>query len=134
MFLSLDCMHYKWKNCLAKWQVKIQTEDGKRSIILEVIANHTWTSRWKEASFCMVKGARGAKVKVLFQGLHMTHVILWFIISKFIFQVPLLKLHFKYKYILITNWFFIMYIMHSCPLSHIYEQHLLKSHFWNPYI
>jgi hypothetical protein len=51
----------------------------------------------------MVKGARGAKVKVLFQGLHMTHVILWFITSNFLFQVPPLKLHFTYKYILITN-------------------------------
>jgi hypothetical protein len=58
---------------------------------------------------------------------------LWFITSNFLFQVPTLKLQFRYKYIFITNWFYIMYIMHSCPLSHKYEQHLLKSHFWNIY-
>jgi hypothetical protein len=34
-------MHYKWNNCSAEWQEKIQIEDGKRSIILEPIANHT---------------------------------------------------------------------------------------------
>jgi hypothetical protein len=41
MFISLDCRHYKWKNCLAKWQEKIQSKDGKRYIILEAITNHT---------------------------------------------------------------------------------------------
>jgi hypothetical protein len=41
MFISLDCMHYKWKNCLIKWQEKIQIENGERFIILEAIANHT---------------------------------------------------------------------------------------------
>jgi hypothetical protein len=41
MFISLDYIHYKRKNCLAEWQEKIQIEDGKRSILLEAIANHT---------------------------------------------------------------------------------------------
>jgi hypothetical protein len=41
MFMSLDCMHYKWKNCSVEWQEKIQTKDGKKSIILKAIANHT---------------------------------------------------------------------------------------------
>jgi hypothetical protein len=77
-----------------------------------------------------VKGTRGAKVKVLFQGLHMTMSFLcWFIIYNFVFRIPHLTLHFKYKCIFITNSFYIIYIMHPCPLSHIYEQLLLKPHF-----
>jgi hypothetical protein len=43
-----------------------------------------------------------------------------------------LTLHFRYKYILITNLFYIMYTMHSCFLSHKHEQLLLKTHFQNP--
>jgi hypothetical protein len=51
-----------------------------------------------------VKGANGTKVKVIFQGLYMTHVVLcWFITLKFVFRVPLLTPHFTYKYILTTN-------------------------------
>ncbi len=34
--------------------------------------------------------------------------------------IPHLTFHFKYKYIPITNLFYIMYIMHSCPLIYIY--------------
>ncbi len=44
----------------------------------------------------------------------------WSITLNFVFQIPHLTLHFQYKYILITNWFYIMYIMHSCLLSYIY--------------
>jgi hypothetical protein len=52
----------------------------------------------------MIKVAKGTKVKVIFQGLHMTFVILcWFIILKLVFQVPSLTLHFRYNYIFITN-------------------------------
>jgi hypothetical protein len=54
----------------------------------------------------MVKGARGAKVKVLFQGLHITCVIFVLVYDfKFVFRIPLapLTLHFRYKYILTTN-------------------------------
>ncbi len=44
----------------------------------------------------------------------------------FEFWVPHLTLHFKYKYILSKNWFYIMYMMHSCPLSYKYEQLFVK--------
>jgi hypothetical protein len=50
----------------------------------------------------MVKGAKGTKVKVLFQGTHdMCHFFCWFITLNFIFWVPHLTLHLRYKYILI---------------------------------
>jgi len=46
----------------------------------------------------IVKGAKGAKVKVFFQGLHMTHVIFVLVYNfKFVFWVPSLTLHFRYK-------------------------------------
>jgi len=57
-----------------------------------------------------IKGARVAKVEVLFQGLHMTHVILVLVynfitcISNTLFNTTF----FIYKYILTTNWFYIM--------------------------
>jgi hypothetical protein len=53
----------------------------------------------------MVKEDMGTKIKVLFQGLHMTRMLFlyWFVTLKFVFQVPLLTLHFIYKYILTTN-------------------------------
>jgi len=52
----------------------------------------------------MVKEAKGAKVKVIFQGLHMTHVIFVLLYNfKFCFLGTPLALHFKYKYILTTN-------------------------------
>jgi hypothetical protein len=51
-----------------------------------------------------VKGTKGAKVKVLFQGLHMTRVILTLGYNlKFCFSDTQLALHFRYKYILTTN-------------------------------
>ncbi len=53
----------------------------------------------------------------------------WFIILNFVFWVPHLTLHFRYKYILTTNWFYIMYIMHSCPLSHKHETTFVKGTF-----
>jgi len=52
----------------------------------------------------MVKDAKGAKLKILFQGLHMTHVI--FVLDynlKFCILGTPLALHFKYKYIFTTN-------------------------------
>jgi hypothetical protein len=88
------------------------------------------TPMWVEI---IVKGARGAKVKVFFQILHMTRVIFALVYTlNFIFQIFHVTLHFKYKYILIRNLLYIMYIMHSYLLSHIYEQLLLKQHFQNP--
>jgi hypothetical protein len=52
----------------------------------------------------MVKGAKGVKVKVIFQGLQMTCVVFVLVYNfKFVFQVPLLTLHFGYNYILIIN-------------------------------
>jgi hypothetical protein len=47
----------------------------------------------------IIKRAKGAKVKVFFQGLHMTHVIFlhWFIIYNLVFQISHLILIFKYK-------------------------------------
>jgi hypothetical protein len=80
-----------------------------------------------------IEGAKGAKVKVFFQGLHMTCVI--FVLDnnfKYCILGIHLTLHFRYRYILIKIWFNIMYIMHSCLLSHKYEQLLLKAHFQNP--
>ncbi len=76
-----------------------------------------------------IKGAKGIKVKVLFQ--HVSFLC-WFTTLKFIFWIPSLTLHVKYTYVLIANRFYILYIMHSCFLSHKYEQLLLKPHFQNP--
>jgi hypothetical protein len=45
MFVFLDCMHYKWKNCPVAWQGDFGDRDGKKSIILEAIADgslHIW--------------------------------------------------------------------------------------------
>ena len=45
MFGSLDCMHYEWKNCLVAWQGDFGDREGKKSIILEVVADkslHIW--------------------------------------------------------------------------------------------
>ena len=45
IFASLDCMHYKWKNCPLVWQGDFGDRDGDESIILESIANqslHIW--------------------------------------------------------------------------------------------
>ena len=39
MFASLDCMHYEWKNCPMTWQGDYGDREGKRSIILEAIAD-----------------------------------------------------------------------------------------------
>jgi hypothetical protein len=48
------------------------------------------------------------------------------------FWISNLIVHVKYNYILATNWFFIIYIMYSRPLSHKYEQRFLIPHFQNP--
>jgi hypothetical protein len=45
MFGSLDCMHYEWKNCPVAWQGDFGDRDGKKSIILEAVADqslHIW--------------------------------------------------------------------------------------------
>jgi hypothetical protein len=45
MFASLDCMHWEWKNCPVAWQGDFGDMDGKKSIILEAIADgglHIW--------------------------------------------------------------------------------------------
>jgi len=45
MFASLDCMHYEWKNCPVAWQGDYGDREGKRSIILEAVADqslHIW--------------------------------------------------------------------------------------------
>ena len=45
MFASLDCMHYEWKNCPVAWQGDFGDKDGKKSIILEAMADgglHIW--------------------------------------------------------------------------------------------
>ena len=39
MFASLDCMHYEWKNCPVAWQGVSGEKDGKKSIILEAVAD-----------------------------------------------------------------------------------------------
>ncbi len=50
----------------------------------------------------MVKRTKNPKVKIVLQGLHMTRVF-FALVYNFVFQIPHLILHFKYKYILITN-------------------------------
>ncbi len=62
--------------------------------------NYTSHPYWGENT---VKGARGTKVKVIFQGLHMTHITFVLVYNFNVFRVPHLTLHFKYKYVLITN-------------------------------
>jgi hypothetical protein len=63
----------------------------------------------------------------------MTHVIFVLVYNfKICISSTPLTFYFKYKYIVTTNWFYIMYIMHSCPLPHRHEQLLLKTHFQNP--
>jgi hypothetical protein len=45
MFGSLDCMHYEWKNYPVAWQGDFGDRDGKKSIILEAVADqslHIW--------------------------------------------------------------------------------------------
>ncbi len=81
------------------------------------------------------QGARGTKVKVLFQGLHMTYVISM-LVYKFkicildtLSHLVVCMLNIN---VLTINRLYIIYIMHSSPLSHKYEQRLLRSHFQNP--
>jgi hypothetical protein len=55
----------------------------------------------------------GVKIKVYFQGLHMTYVIfVLVIILNYLFWIFSLTLQVKYKYILTTNWFYIIYILY----------------------
>jgi hypothetical protein len=41
MFASLDCMHYEWKKCPVAWQGDFGDRDGKKSIILEAVADES---------------------------------------------------------------------------------------------
>ena len=41
MFALLDCMHYEWKNCPIAWQDDYGDREGKRSIILEAVADQS---------------------------------------------------------------------------------------------
>jgi len=62
----------------------------------------------------MIKGAKGVNVKVLFQGLHMTHVISMLVYNfKFYilgtpFNIPHLTLHFDYRLILFHVYYALM--------------------------
>ena len=40
-FALINCMHYEWKNCMVAWQRDFGDRDGKKSIILEAIANQS---------------------------------------------------------------------------------------------
>jgi hypothetical protein len=51
-----------------------------------------------------MKRAKVPKVKVPFQRLHMAHIVFVLVYNfKFVFQVPPLTFHFRYKYIFIIN-------------------------------
>lgn len=39
MLEFFDCMHYRWKNCPVAWQGDYGNRSGKKSIILEAIAD-----------------------------------------------------------------------------------------------
>ena len=41
MFASLDCMYYEWKSCPVAWEGDFGDKDGKKSIILEAIADQS---------------------------------------------------------------------------------------------
>ena len=41
LFMSLDCMHYVWKNCPVAWQGDYGDRDGTKSIILEAIVDQS---------------------------------------------------------------------------------------------
>lgn len=42
MFVNINCMHYRWKNCLVEWQDQFQNKDGKKCIIMEVIVDQSF--------------------------------------------------------------------------------------------
>ncbi len=72
--------------------------------------------------------SQGHQGKVLFQGLHMTCVVFVLVYNfKFCILNTPFNMHLKYKYkIRLQIGFYIMYIMHSCPLSHKYKQFYIK--------
>jgi hypothetical protein len=39
MFASLNCMHYRWKNCPIIWWDSFTNKYGNKSIILEAVTN-----------------------------------------------------------------------------------------------
>jgi hypothetical protein len=41
MFASIDCMHWRWKNCPAAWQGHSEDKDKNRSFILEAIVDQS---------------------------------------------------------------------------------------------
>ncbi len=69
-------------------------------------------------------------------------ILCWFIIWKFIFWILNLIVHVKYKYILIINWFYIIYYAFNpsmtkiwtifCCKGHIFKTHNFQSqkHIW----
>lgn len=42
MFVNINCIHYRCKNCLVEWQEQFQNKDGKKSIIMEVIVDQSF--------------------------------------------------------------------------------------------
>jgi hypothetical protein len=73
-----------------------------------------WIVTTPMCSEITIKGTKGTKVKVFFQGLHMACVIFVLVYNlKFVFQIPHLTFHFDYKLILYHVYY------HSCLLSHI---------------
>ncbi len=71
----------------------------------------------------MVKGTKGAKVKVLSKD------YTWFVL---VYNFILYILSTPFNINIYAIWFYIMYIKHSCPLSHKHEQLLLKTYVQNP--
>lgn len=41
MFASIDCMHWRWKNCPAAWRGSFEDEEKNRSFILEAIVDQS---------------------------------------------------------------------------------------------
>lgn len=39
MFASIDCMHWRWKNCPAAWRGNFEDEEKNRSFILEAVVD-----------------------------------------------------------------------------------------------
>ncbi|XP_073291152.1 uncharacterized protein [Primulina huaijiensis] len=55
MLDSLDCMHWKWKNCPVAWKGQFTKRHGSPTIVLEAIASH---DLWIWHAFFGVAGSR----------------------------------------------------------------------------